>query len=157
MENSMSIEKGIEEGIEKAIEKGIEKIEEFLRYVDGSTEPAALITTGAMHDKALKVASDKGYTITEVYETAIDLLARGERVAIKVSEDLSREMYDLLRQYSHRRGIIQVLPKDGKALSLLQLDTQKTKLLIVISAEQEAKQAARYPDLFDLVGMVERL
>jgi hypothetical protein len=135
----------------------IEKVEEFLRCVDGSTEPAALITTGATHDKALKVASDKGYAITEVYEAAIDLLGRGERVAITVSEDLPRDIYDLLRQYSHRRGIIQVLPKEGKAPALLQLDTEKTKLLIVIPAEQEAKQATRYPELFDLIGMVERL
>jgi hypothetical protein len=134
-----------------------QKIEDFLRYVDGNTEPAALVTTRSMHDKALKIASDKGYAVTEIYETAIDHLSRGESVAIKVSEELPKDIYDLLRQYSQRRGIIQVLPKEGRALSLLQLDTQKTKLLVVIPSEKEARQAVRYPELFDLVGIVERL
>lgn len=135
----------------------IEKIEDFFRYVDGNTEPAALVATGALHDKALILASSRGYAVTDVYETAIDSLSRGESVAIAVSEELPREIYDLLRQYSQRRGIIQVQPKEGRAPSLLQLDTEKTKLLVLIPAEKEAKQTVRYPELFDLVGMVERL
>jgi hypothetical protein len=135
----------------------INKIEDFLRYVDSNIEPAALITTRPMHDKALQMASDRGYAVTEIYETAVHSLSKGESVAIKVSEELPKEIYDLLRQYSQRRGIIQVLPKEGQAPALLQLDTQKTKLLIVIPSEKEAKQNIRYPELFNLVGMVERL
>lgn len=135
----------------------IKQIKEFLDYLDGTTAPAALIAKGPMYDIAINVASENGYAVTEVYETAIELLSSGGSVALKITEELPVELYDLLRQYSHRQGIIQVLPKAAGKAALLQLDTQKTKLLLVVPAEHEARNTKRYPELLSLIGMVERV
>lgn len=135
----------------------IKRVEEFLGYVDGTTEPAALIAKGPMYDKALSVASDNGYAVTEAYETAIEHLSSGESVALKVTGEIPSDLYDLLRQYSHRRGAIQVLPKVAGTAPLLQLDAEKTKLLLIVPAEYEAKNTTRYPELLSLVGLVERV
>ena len=135
----------------------MKKIGEFIGYLEGTTEPAALIAKGSVYDQALSAASERGFAVTDIYEAAIELLANGESVALKVTNELPSDLYDLLRQYSHRRGIIQVLPKGGGKASLLQLDTKKTKLLIVVPAEHEARNKERYPEFMSLVGMVERV
>jgi hypothetical protein len=40
---------------------------------------------------------------------------------------------------------------------LLQFDIERSKLLVVVPAENEARNLARYPEFFSLVGLVERL
>jgi hypothetical protein len=134
-----------------------DKVEEFLRYVREGSESAALLAPKEDYEQALEVAQEHGYGVTDIYQTAIDLLAQGESVALKIGKGISSEIYDLIRQYSCRKGLVQVLPTEGRALSLLQLDTRKTKLLLVVDAEHERRNLEVYPELLDMVGMVERL
>jgi hypothetical protein len=137
----------------------IEHMEEFLRDVDGDTEPAALIAVGSIYDRALETVSSCGYKVTGVYETALELLLSGAKVALQVDDELDPHLYDLLRQYSLRRGIVQVheLRRPAGMAPLLQFDIERSKLLVVVPAENEARNLARYPEFFSLVGLVERL
>lgn len=132
-------------------------VPQFLLHLQGDSDGAMLITSEASYAQALADVESAGYSVTGTYEDAVGLLERGESVALKVDRELSSELYDLIRQYSHRRGIIQVLPKARSVSPLLQLDTEHTKLLLVLSAEHERRNLERYPELFELVGKVERM
>ena len=132
-------------------------VPQFLLHLQGDSDGAMLITSEASYAQALADVESAGYSVTGIYEDAVGLLEKGESVALKVDRELSSELYDLIRQYSHRRGIIQVLPKARSVSPLLQLDTEHTKLLLVLSAEHERRNLERYPELFELVGKVERM
>ena len=132
-------------------------VTEFLFHLQGDTEGAVLIASENSYSQALIDVEKEGYSVTEVYEDAVDFLGKGHSVALNVGRELSSDLYDLVRQYSHRRGIIQVLPKVGKVPPLLQLDTKRTKLLLVLPAEHEKRNLERYPELYELVGKVERI
>ena len=132
-------------------------VPQFLLHLQGDSDGAMLITSEASYAQALADVESAGYSVTGIYEDAVGLLEKGESVALKVDRELSSELYDLIRQYSHRRGIIQVLPKARSVSALLQLDTEHTKLLLVLSAEHERRNLERYPELFELVGKVERI
>ena len=134
-----------------------DKMSQFLEYVLEGTESAAIMASNRSYEEALRIIKHQGYTVTDIYETALKCLADGKSVAIKIDKDFSKELYDLTRQYSHRKGVVQVLPKDGRPLSLLQLDTRATKLLLLVTAENEAAHLQRYPELLDLVGIIERI
>jgi hypothetical protein len=132
-------------------------VPQFLLHLQGDSDGAMLIASEASYAQALADVESAGYSVTGIYEDAVGLLEKGESVALKVDRELSSELYDLIRQYSHRRGIIQVLPKARSVSPLLQLDTEHTKLLLVLSAEHERRNLERYPELFELVGKVERI
>ena len=132
-------------------------VPQFLLHLQGDSDGAMLIASEDSYAQALRDVESAGYSVTGIYEDAIGLLEKGESVALKVDRELSSELYDLIRQYSHRRGIIQVLPKARSVSPLLQLDTEHTKLLLVLSAEHERRNLERYPELFELVGKVERI
>lgn len=132
-------------------------VPQFLLHLQGDSDGAMLITSEASYAQALADVESAGYSVTGTYEDAVGLLEKGESVALKVDRELSSELYDLIRQYSHRRGIIQVLPKARSVSPLLQLDTEHTKLLLVLPAEHERRNLERYPELFELVGKVERI
>jgi hypothetical protein len=132
-------------------------IQDFLGYVEKNGEPAAIIASGSGYDSALDELGEDGFIVTGDYQTAIEALSAGTSVAIEASHELPSDLYDILRQYSQRRGIIQVLPKAQGVATLLQLDTQKVKLILVVDAQHEARQKERYPELFELVGMVDRI
>lgn len=78
-----------------------EKTSDFLRYFQQSGECGALIVARERYDQALSAASDGGYCVTELYETAIAVLEGGKSVALRVDGELSKELYDLVRQYNH--------------------------------------------------------
>lgn len=141
--------------MENVMDKG--QLVDFLKCLREGPECAALVASRESYDRALREVSSQGFAVTNVYEAAIDLLTRGESVAIKAGKELPSDLYDLIRQYSQRKGTIQLLPKGAEPLSLLQLDTRVTKLLLVVPAEHEAAYSKRYPELLDLVGMVERV
>ena len=132
-------------------------VPQFLLHLQGDSDGAMLIASEDSYAQALRDVESAGYSVTGIYEDAVGLLEKGESVALKVDRELSSELYDLIRQYSHRRGIIQVLPKARSVSPLLQLDTEHTKLLLVLSAEHERRNLERYPELFELVGKVERI
>ncbi len=133
-----------------------EKTSDFLRYFEQASECGALIVARERYDQALSAASDGGYCVTELYETAIAVLEGGKSVALRVDGELSKELYDLVRQYNHRRGLVQVVSREDLTPRLVQLNPAESRLLMVIPAEHEAKNVTRYPELFDLLGMVER-
>jgi hypothetical protein len=130
---------------------------EFLSHLEGDAEGAMLIASEDSYLQALQDVERGGYSVTEVYEDAVALLGKGESVALKVGREISSDLYDLVRQYSHRRGIIQVLPKAHSVTQLLQIDREQTKLLLVVPAQHEMRNLERYPELFELVGKVGRI
>jgi hypothetical protein len=134
-----------------------DKLGSFLRYAAGIAEPAAVFATQPLCDSALDAARAWGHGVTADYATAIAHLASGRSVAIKVGAEFPSDLYDLLRQYSHRRGIVQVLPKVDGISPLLEVNTETTKILLVVPAEHEAKLSERYPEFLSLIGLIERL
>jgi hypothetical protein len=50
-----------------------------------------------------------------------------------------------------------VLPKVDGISPLLEVNTETTKILLVVPAEHEAKLSERYPEFLSLIGLIERL
>lgn len=133
-----------------------EKLRHLITHLREATEAGAFLAPKSEWEIALKTATEGGYTPVEDYSKAIDALKLGKSVAIVVDQELSSDLYDIIRQYSHRRGLVQVKPKITAAPPLLELNTRETKLLVLIPTEHEQRNRERYPELLDMVGLVER-
>jgi hypothetical protein len=133
-------------------------LRDFLTAVKGSAaEAAALISPSDHYPQVVSQVAEEGFAVSKRYEEALGLLAQGRSIAVTVDQELPWDLYDLVRQFCHRRGIIQVLPKVESKTPLMQLDTERTKVLIVLSKDYEERNRQRYPELFSFVGAVERL
>jgi hypothetical protein len=133
-----------------------EKLKHLITYLQEATEAGAFLAPKSEWETALKTVTDCGYTPVGEYAKAIDALRLGKSVAIVIDQELPSDLYDIVRQYTHRRGLVQVKPKIKEAPPLLQLNTDETKLLVLIPTEHEQRNRERYPDLLDMVGLVER-
>ncbi|MFO0416724.1 MAG: hypothetical protein ACK5Y6_05490 [Pseudomonadota bacterium] len=132
-----------------------QKLRDLITHLREAATAGALLAPKSEWEIALKTIAEAGYTPVAEYTKAIDALREGKSVAIVVEQDLSSDLYDIVRQYSHRRGLVQVKPKITAAPPLLQLNTNETKLLLLIPTEHEQRNRERYPDLLDMVGCVE--
>ena len=132
------------------------KIAELLNTLALSHEAGLIVVSAANQAAVLEATTAAGYHATGDYDDAVKNLEQGRSVAIMLTHTSPFGVYEMLRQYTHRRGIVQVAnPMDG-ALRLLQLDPVVTKLVGIVSSGEEARVIERFPGLMDSVGMVLR-
>jgi|688.fasta_scaffold1134708_2 hypothetical protein len=132
------------------------KLSDLIKDLREATEAGAFLAPKSEWQIALKAVVEGGYIPVGEYTKAIDALRLGKSIAIVVDQELPSDLYDIVRQYSHRRGLVQVQPKITAPPPLLQLNTTETKLLLLIPTEHERRNLERYPDLLDVVGIVQR-
>lgn len=132
------------------------QITELLHTLASSDEAGLIVVSAASHAALLDAITAAGYHTTDDYDEAVNNLEQGRSVAVMLSHSSPFGVYEMLRQYTHRRGIVQVVdPIDG-SLRLLQLDPAVTKLVGIISSGDEARVLERFPGLMDTVGIVLR-
>lgn len=134
-----------------------EKLDVFLHHFNTEGAPGLLIVEGDDSLENFCSTSIPEYGFAKSHFDAIKALESHKSICLALNQDSSGELYDLVRQYAHRAGIIQVRDVGDHSLRLAHIDVSKARLLVVIRHSEEASTLARFPKLHEVVGMTERL
>ncbi len=123
------------------------KQKEFISIFLAQTEPALCI----LSDEDLRHDFDGFRHIEGSFVAVGDALLEGGNLAVMLTQDFSRELYSVIKQYTERRGMLQI-PVRGK-WAQFEIDTHKTHLLLLVTPSVLANIEKEYP-LRQIVGMV---
>lgn len=100
--------------------------------------------------------AQQGFAFTSSWQEIIAQLKIGTSVCLELPNALSKELYDLIAQYSAREGSIQIMHKDSMMLESIQFNPFKCHLLL-LSSIQNIQEIEKTYSLKDKVGLVERI
>ncbi len=100
--------------------------------------------------------AQRGFTLASSWQEILANFRIGNSVCLELPNVLSKELYDLIAQYSARESAIQIMDKDSMAVESIQFDPYKCHLLL-LSSIQNIQEIEKTHSLKDKVGLVERI
>ena len=126
-------------------------IVEFLAAIEQQTEAALFIAKesgGSVGD----AAAARGFVMTSRWKEALSALNEGRKVCLNAGT-ISKEVYDLVRQYNDRQGMVQILDSETLELCSVHLAVESCRLLVLTT--EPAMNESKFP-LLSQAGLIGR-
>lgn len=134
-----------------------EKLSTYLNCFTKQKEAGLIIINNpGFIDEAKNQISHHGFTIANSWQEILEDFRDHHSVCIELTENLHKELYDLIAQYFVRTGAIQIMDKSSMKLESVQFDPAICHLLL-ITTKLNLHNIELKHSIKDKVGLIERL
>lgn len=134
-----------------------EKIVNYLNVFKNQREAGLIVVEKTEHFEEIKNQINRqGFQVTNLWQETIEQLRNGNSICLELSSSISKELYDLIAQYSARNGAIQIMDNTTMKLKSIQFNPAECHLLL-LALKQNLQEIEKTHSLKEKVGLVERI
>lgn len=134
-----------------------EKLSTYLSFLVKQKEAGLVIVYDPnIIEQVKNQIAQHNFVLTNSWQEILENFRNKKSICLTLGENISKELYDLIAQYSAREGSIQIMNKESMKLESVQSNPIICHLLILTS-KQAIDEIEKNHSIKDKVGLIERL